>query len=424
MPLWAQIATVVLLLGISAFFSISETSMMALNRHRLAHLVRSGQRGARYTQALLDRTDKLLSVILIGNNLINTILPVLTAGLAIHYLGASTKVISIATGIVAFLIIVFCEIAPKVIGAHYPERVAFAASYVLKPLVWLAWPLVWFVNLFVQGLLKLFGIKIKDQRNLSVSAEELRTIVLESGTFIPHKHRSILLNLFDLKNITVDDIMTPKARMEALNISHSIEDMTMQLQTCYHNKLPVFDNDQETVLGILHIRKTLALLSDPKAFTKDALRTLVTPVYYIPSGTPVLQQLQYFQENHTRLGLIVNEYGEVQGLITVEDIIEEMIGKFTTSQPGADADVAWDAHGYYLTDASVSLRELNRQLNIALPLDGPKTLNGLLLEFLREIPDASVSVKIANCAMDILQIDNQVIKTVRIHRPIVSLSSQ
>jgi Mg2+/Co2+ transporter CorB len=255
------------------------------------------------------------------------------------------------------------------------------------------------------------------QQNISLSAEELRTIVLESGKFIPNQHRRILLNLLDLQHITVDDIMTPKARMEVLNMGRPIEAIIEQLETCYHNKLPVFDNDQEAVLGILHIRKTLALLSDPDAFNKETLRTLLTPAYYIPSGTHVLQQLQYFQENHARLGLIVNEYGEVQGLITVEDIIEEMIGKFTTSQPGTDAHVAWDTQGCYVTDAGVSLRELNRQLKINLPLDGPKTLNGLLLESLREIPDASVSIKIANCAMDVLQIDNQVIKTVRIHQP-------
>lgn len=417
MPPWAQIAIVVLLLAISAFFSISETSMMALNRHRLKHLVRVGNRSARYTLALLQRTDKLLSVILIGNNLINTILSVLITGLAIHYLGASTEVISIATGVVAFLIIVFCEIAPKIIGANYPERIALTLSYILKPLVWLAQPLVWFVNLFVLNLIKMFRIKMDTQQNISLSAEELRTIVLESGKFIPNQHRRILLNLLDLKHITVDDIMTPKARMEVLNMGRSIEAIIEQLETCYHNKLPVFDNDQEAVLGILHIRKTLALLGDPDAFNKETLRTLLTPAYYIPSGTHVLQQLQYFQENHARLGLIVNEYGEVQGLITVEDIIEEMIGKFTTSQPGTDAHVAWDTQGCYVTDAGVSLRELNRQLKINLPLDGPKTLNGLLLESLREIPDASVSIKIANCAMDVLQIDNQVIKTVRIHQP-------
>ena len=391
--------------------------MMALNRHRLQHLVRQGNRSARLTIALLQRTDKLLSVILIGNNLVNTILSVLVTGLAVHYLGASTEVISIATGIVAFLIIVFCEIAPKIIGANHPERIVLTLSYILKPLVWLAQPLVWFINLFVLKLLKLCGVKMDTQQNISLSAEELRSIVLESGKFIPNQHRRILLNLLDLQHITVDDIMTPKGRMEVLNMGRPIEAIIEQLETCYHNKLPVFDNDQETVLGILHIRKTLALLGDSEAFNKETLRILLTPAYYIPSGTHVLQQLQHFQENHARLGLIVNEYGEVQGLITVEDIIEEMIGKFTTSQPGTDAHVAWDTQGCYVTDAGVSLRELNRQLKINLPLDGPKTLNGLLLESLREIPDASVSIKIANCAMDVLQIDNQVIKTVRIHQP-------
>lgn len=396
--------------------------MMALNRHRLRHLARSGQQGARHTQELLKRTDKLLSVILIGNNLVNTILPVLTTALAINYLGASTKVISIATGIIAFLIIVLCEIAPKVIGANYPEKIAFSTSYILRPLVWLAQPLVWFINLFVHALFRVLGIQTIHEQNTAVSAEELRTLVLEAGSFIPRKHRSILLNLFDLKNLTVDDVMIPKARMEILNIDQPMEEIIDQLETCYHNKLPVCEGDQESMIGILHIRKTLALLGQTEEVNKESFRNLLTPVYYIPSGTHVLQQLQYFQENHARLGLIVNEYGEVQGLVTVEDIIEEMIGTFTTSQPGAHHSAIWDAQGHYLTDASVPLRDLNRQLNLSLPLDGPKTLNGLLLEALHEIPDASVSIKIADCAMDILQIDNQVIKTVRIHRPAIQSS--
>lgn len=395
--------------------------MMALNRHRLKHLAKSNKprtrRGARYTQELLDHTDQLLSVILIGNNLINTIVPVLTTALAVSYFGASATVLSIATAIIAFLIIVLCEIAPKVVGANYPERIALPLSYLLKPLVSLAKPLVWFIHLFVNALFKLLGIRVSSSQDISMSADELRTLVFESASFIPHKHRSILLNLFDLRNITIDDVMTPKARIEMLNLAQPEQEVLKQLETCYHNKLPVCEGDQDTVIGILHVRKVLSLLGSGQPPNHDDLRALLTEPYYIPSGTPVFRQLQYFQENHQRLGLIVNEYGEVQGIVTVEDIIEEMIGKFTTSQPGINQHSAWNAQGQYLADGSSSLRDLNRQLGLSLPLDGPKTLNGLLLELLCEIPDASVSVKIAGCAMDILHIDNQIIKTVRIYQP-------
>lgn len=394
---------------------------MALNRHRLKHLAKSNKprtrRGARYTQELLDHTDQLLSVILIGNNLINTIVPVLTTALAVSYFGASATVLSIATAIIAFLIIVLCEIAPKVVGANYPERIALPLSYLLKPLVSLAKPLVWFIHLFVNALFKLLGIRVSSSQDISMSADELRTLVFESASFIPHKHRSILLNLFDLRNITIDDVMTPKARIEMLNLAQPEQEVLKQLETCYHNKLPVCEGDQDTVIGILHVRKVLSLLGSGQPPNHDDLRALLTEPYYIPSGTPVFRQLQYFQENHQRLGLIVNEYGEVQGIVTVEDIIEEMIGKFTTSQPGINQHSAWNAQGQYLADGSSSLRDLNRQLGLSLPLDGPKTLNGLLLELLCEIPDASVSVKIAGCAMDILHIDNQIIKTVRIYQP-------
>ncbi|MCS6764321.1 MAG: HlyC/CorC family transporter [Candidatus Protistobacter heckmanni] len=429
-PLWAQIGAVALLLCVSAFFSISETSMMALNRHRLRHLAKSGNRGARKAQGLLARTDELLSVILIGNNLLNTVLPVLTTGLAVYYFGGSATVVSIATGIVAVLIIVFAEIAPKVVGAAYPERIALPASHVLLTLVKAMRPVVWVVNLAVGGVLRLLRIDTRGGEEQRLSPEELRTLMLENSSFIPRKHRSILLNLFDLEDITVDDIMTPRARVEMLDLGRPIEEVLQQLETCYHNKLPVCDGDPDRVIGMLHVRRVLSLLGQlnapsgqdaEHALTHDDFRAALAPAYYIPSGTPVFQQLQYFQENRVRLGLIVNEYGEVQGLVTLEDILEEMIGEFTTSQPSSTRAGAWEADGSYLADGGMQLRTLNRKLGLSLPLDGPKTLNGLLLETLREIPDASVSVRLAGCAMNIVQFDNQSIRTVRIHRPEASM---
>ncbi len=404
-----------LLLCCSAFFSISETAMMALNRHRLRHLAKSNVSGARNTQQLLGQTDKLLSLILIGNNLINTAVPVLITTLAIHYFGTNGTTLSIATAIVAFLIIVFAEIAPKIVGATYPERVAFPASFIIKPLLQISTPLVAVVNAFAMGVLRLVRINTRKAPEQRMSTEELRTLVLESGNFIPHKHRSILLNLFDLDAITVDDVMTPRARVESLDLSRPIEEVVQQLETCYHNKLPVFEQDSDQVIGILHVRKALSLLGHTE-LTHDDFRSLLAEPYFVPSGTPVFRQLQYFQENRRRLGLIVNEYGDMLGLVTLEDIIEEMIGEFTTTLPNA-GKLAWDKEGTYLADAGMSLRDLNRRLGLSLPTDGPKTLNGLLLEELEEIPEATVSVKIAGCVMDIVQMDSQSIRTVRLHQP-------
>jgi Mg2+/Co2+ transporter CorB len=416
-PLWAQICAIFLLLFLSAFFASSETSMMALNRHRLKHLANQGSLRARVTQNLLSKTDQLLSVILIGNNLINTIIPVLTTSIALHTFGHNNLVLSITTGIVAFLIIVFAEIAPKIVGATYPEKVALPASLVLSPLMRVARPLVWFVNLFANGVLKVLHISTKGGRDQRFSTEELRTIVLESGNFMPTKHRSILLNLFDLENITVDDVMIPRRRIEALDFDAPFDTILHQLETCYHNKLVVYQGDIDRVLGVLHVRKTLSALHNQE-FERETLRELLAEPYFVPAGTPVFQQLQFFQESRHRIAIVVNEYGELQGLVTPEDIIEELIGEFTTTIPrGAGSRGGWDENGECIVAGSMPLRELNRWLKLTLPTDGPKTLNGLILETLEEIPDGDVSVRIAGVHFEVMRSDDQAIRTVKIFRP-------
>jgi Mg2+/Co2+ transporter CorB len=416
LPLWAQIGAVVLLLLLSGFFSISETSMMAINRHRLKHLVKQGALGARTTQMLLGKTDRLLSVILIGNNLINTVIPVLTTTIALHTFGNNNVVLSLTTGVVAFLIIVFSEITPKIVGATFPEKIALPASFVINPLMRIAAPLVWGVNLLASGILRLLHINTRNTQEQRLSTDELRTIVLESGSFMPHKHRSILLNLFDLENISVDDVMVPRPRIEALDLDAPIEQILQQLETCYHNKLVVYQGDIDRVQGVLHVRKTLALHNHE--ITGETLRELLTEPYFVPSGTPVFQQLQYFQENRQRIGVVVNEYGEVQGILTPEDIIEELIGEFTTTMPrSANTLAGWNEAGECIVAGSMPLRELNRWLHLKLPTGGPKTLNGLLLETLREIPEGDVGVEIDGCRMEVMQIDNQAIKTVKLFKP-------
>ncbi|SPE19351.1 Mg2+/Co2+ transporter transmembrane protein [Burkholderiales bacterium] len=417
-PLWAHLVALAVLLLISAFFSVAETAMMAINRLRLRHLVRQGNVAARRTQALLDRTDRLLSVILIGNNLGNTAATSLVAALSIYDLGAQQWGLAAATVVIAFLILVFSEITPKIIGATYPEPIALASSFVLRPILWLATPAVWFVNLFVQVILRVLRIahsqgSMEAQR---LTPEELRTLVLEGSSFIPVKHRSMLLNVFDLEALSVDDVMTPRASIEGIDLDQPFEAILEQLTTCYHNKLPVFENDISRVVGILHVRKLLPLLAEGRPEV-EAMRQLLVDPYWIPTGTSLLQQLQMFQENRQRLGLVVDEYGDLLGLVTVDDIVEEIVGEFTTQAPGTSASsLRWGSDGQVIVDGTATLRQLNRRLALALPLDGPKTLNGLLLERLEQIPDGPCCLQLPGCNVEVVQIHDQAVRSVRLIR--------
>lgn len=399
---------------------MSETALMAANKHRLRHLSKRGTKAATTTMWLLDRTNKLLSLILIINTLVNALATALVTAMAINTFGNHQKVITIATAGVAFILIVFGEITPKVIGATFPERIALIVSVILKPLMGLIKPVIWFVNLFVSGILKVLCIKTgKSAQDLRVSPEELRSIVLESGNFMPQNHKSLLMNLFDLEKISVEDVMTPRAQVEALNLSVSVEEIQRQLTTCYHNKLPVYEGEINQIVGILHVRKAMALLNQENELTIDHFRALLTAPYFVPEGTDVFTQLQYFQENHERLGIVVDEYGEVHGLVTLEDIIEEMIGEFTISKPGAArADsFNWDVKAECHLEGVTSLRDINKRLGLHFPINGPKTLNGLLLEWLQDIPENNVSLKIADCVIEITQVQNQAIKIVKLFRP-------
>ncbi len=424
MPFWVQLLALALLILCSAFFAMAETALMAANRHRLRHLAKRGSRRAATTLWLLERTDKLLSLVLIANTLINAMATALVTAIAIATFGHDENVITISTGVVAFLLIVFAEISPKVIGATYPETIALPTSMVLKPLMTLAKPAIWFVNLFVSLVLKLLRVRqggnMHDNR---LSPEELRSIVLEGGNFIPQKHKSILLNLFDLEIISVEDIMTPRAQIEALNLAVPVDEIVSQLTTCYHNKLPVYEGEINQIVGILHVRKAVALLNQEEELTADHFRALLSVPYFIPQDTGVFTQLQYFQEKRERLGIIVDEYGEVQGLVTLDDIIEEMIGEFTTSTPSATrADsFGWDERGECLLEGATPLRDINKRLGLDFALDGPKTVNGMLLELLQEIPDSPISVKVGACVIEVVQVQNQSIKVVKLHRASASL---
>jgi Mg2+/Co2+ transporter CorB len=424
-PLWLQLLCLFGLILLSACFSMSETALMAVNRHRLRHLAKRGNRLAKTTLWLLEHVNKLLSVLLIANTVLNALVTALVTSLAIEAFGNDDKVITIATAVVAFLLIVFAEITPKIIGATHPERISLVASLFLRPLVTINRPVIWFVNLFVNLLLRLLRIDLSKQASEHrLSPEELRSIVLEGGNFIPQKHKSILLNLFDLEKISVNDVMTPRAQVEALNLATSIDEIKNQLVTCYHNKLPVYEGEINRIIGILHVRKAIALLHHEEPTVEHFRRLLTTP-YFIPSDTDVFTQLQYFQENREKLGIIVDEYGEVQGLVTLEDIIEEMIGEFTTSMPGdARADTfSWDENEECLLEGSTTLRDINKRLHLNFPLDGPKTLNGYILEYLQEIPDAHISIKTNSCVIEVIQVKHQSIKVVKLIRDLENLRS-
>lgn len=417
-PFPALITALAILLVISGFFSVAETAMMAANRHRLRHRAKSGERGARLALDLLAKTEKLLGVILLFNNLINAAAATLVSVIAIELFGEEEWVLGAGTLVVTFLILIFSEITPKVVGAANADRLAPAVSFALAPLLRLFHPVVWFVNLFVGALLGLTRLRPKTGGEaLRMSPEELRTLVLEAGNFIPRKHQSILLNLFDLEGITVEDVMVPRAAMEALDLAESVDDIRQRLATSYHTRLPAFDRELDNVVGILHQRRLLpALLADE--LDKATLRAKLVAPYFIPAATPIYEQLHFFQESRERIGLVVDEYGEILGLVTLEDIIEELIGKFTTSAPAAGGEIAWTADGSALIEGGRTLRELNRKLGLQLPVDGPKTLNGLILDHFRDIPEAGVSVKIADVPMEIVQTQDRMVKTVRLFRPL------
>ena len=416
-PLSAQFAALVVLLILSAFFSIAETSMMALNRYRLKHMVKQGHRGAKLAHQLLAHTDRLLGVILLGNNLVNAAAATLVGLITIQLFGENKIALGLGTLAVTFLILVFAEITPKVIAAAHAERIAFAVSYVLTPLLKLLYPVVWFVNLFVSALLATMRIRPpaggEPQR---LSAEELRSLVLEAGHYIPKKHRSILVNLFDLERVTVEDVMTPRAQIEAIDLQAPLELIAGQLATSYHTRLLVYRGEIGNIAGILHLRKVLALMREGE-LDRDKLAELLTEPYFIPASTPLFAQMQFFQENRQRLALVVDEYGELQGLMTLEDIIEEIIGEFTTNSPAIASIRAWDKNGSALVEGTSPLRELNRKLGLALPIDGPKTLNGLIVEHFQDIPEAGVSLKIAGVPMEIVQTQDRVVRTVRLFKP-------
>jgi Mg2+/Co2+ transporter CorB len=332
-------------------------------------------------------------------------------------LGDDKLVYAISTVVISFLIIIFSEITPKVIGATYPERVALPLAYVLGPTMRLLEPVSWFVNLFVQPLLALLGIKPGDHSEApKLTPGEIRTLVLESSSFMPKKHIAILLNLFDLEAITVDDVMVPRNHIEAVDLSAPLEQIQQQIATAHHRRLLVYRGNLDEVVGTLRVRDVLNLVQHEE-LTKERLEEIIRGPYFVPAGTPLFTQMQNFQEQKDRLSLVVDEYGELMGLVTLEDILEEIIGEFTTQSPLQTGGYVRQPDGSYLVEGATLLRELNRKLGFNFPLDGPKTLNGLILEHLQTIPEPNTSVKIAGYPLEIVQTQGRAVKAVRVVPP-------
>lgn len=391
--------------------------MMASNRFRLRHMAQSGHRGAQKALDLLARTDKMLGVILLGNNLINSAAATLVSVIAMDLFGDNDWALGLGTLAVTFAILVFSEITPKIIGASYADKLALFLGYILTPLLRLFYPAVWFVNLFADALLRIFRLKPdNNQETPQLSPEELRSLVLESSHLMPQKHRAILDSLFELNNITVEDVMTPRGSIEILDLDQNWDDVHHQLTTSHHSRLPVCRGSLDQLIGILPVRRLLKGLGNSE-FDESLLLAQLQSPYYIPAGTPVFSQLAFFQENRQRIGFIIDEYGDILGLLTLEDIIEEFVGDFTTSLPGLDQSLQWTNKGDCMVEGSRSLRDINRMLGLSFPLDGPKTLNGLILEHLQDIPEADVSIKIASIAIEILQTQDRSIVNARLYRP-------
>lgn len=400
-----------LLIILSGFFSGSETALVSLNRYRLKHLVNSGHKGAQLASSLLERPDRLFGLILIFNNFVNILASAIATIIGLKLFGEAG--IAIATGILTFTILIFSEVSPKTYAAQHPERFGFPAAYVLKFLMWLFYPLVYFVNTITNGLLALFGIH-KPGNDDTLSPDELRTIVNETGSMIPAKHQKMLLNILDLEGVRVEDIMITRNEIIGIDLEDDWEEILDQISNSLHTRLPIYEGDINHTIGVIHLRKALSVISRPDAGKED-LRKIIAQCYFIPEATPLNKQLLNFQHHKRRTALVVDEYGDIQGLVTLEDILEEIVGEFTTDPSDTlMKEVHPQKDGTVLVDGSANIRELNRMMDWHLSTEGAKTINGLLLEFLESIPEPGTSVLIDDYPIEIIQLTGNTVKTVKI----------
>jgi Mg2+/Co2+ transporter CorB len=402
------------LLVLSAFFSATETALMSLNRYRLRHQARSGHRGARLAEWLLQRPDRLIGLILLGNNTVNITAAALVTILA-QRLGGQGAVL-VATFMLTVVILIFCEVAPKTIGALSPARIALPAALIYYPLLKVTYPIVWVLNLFANALLRLLGVRPDQIASHSLSAEELRTVVAEAGVMVPRPHQRMLISILDLDAITVDDIMVPRQEIVGLDLDRTWEENLAIIQTSQHNRLPVYREYIDNIIGVTRVRDLLPELARGE-LTQALLLERIREPYFVPEGTPLTKQLLNFQQHRRRSAFVVDEYGDVQGLITTQDIVNELVGELDHDSTALDIGVTKESERSYVVDASANVRQLNRVMNWNLPTDGPKTLNGLIVEQLETIPESGTGVTVADYPIEILDTSEHGIKRVRVFTP-------
>ncbi|MFB4204410.1 hypothetical protein KBTX_01801 [wastewater metagenome] len=413
-PLSGLIIALIVSLVLSGCFSGSETALMTVNRYRLRHLADEGRRGPRIAQRLLERPDRLIGVILIGNNLVNILAAQIATVIALRLGGESA--IAVATGLLTLTILIFSEVTPKTLAALHPERVAFPAAFALSPLLRLLYPLVWLINLIANGMLRAVGVRIEKDASAAVSREELRTVVNEAGAMIPRTHQRMLTNILDLEQATVEDIMIPRNEIMGIDLEDDWDAILELLANTEYTRMPVYRGAVDEIEGVLHVRRVLSSLLTGR-LTREELIAGMNEPYFVPEATPLHVQLLNFQNRRRRIALVVDEYGDIMGLITLEDLLEEIVGEFTTDPAEMMRDVHPQADGSFLVEGSASVRELNRTLNAEMPTGGPKTLNGLILEQLETIPAPGTSLMLEGYPVTIIQTQGNRVKLARIQPP-------
>lgn len=400
----------IFLIVMSAYFSSSETAMMALNRYRLRHLIKQHHRGAIRAGKLLDQPDRLIGIILIGNNLVNFIAASVGTAIAVRLWGNLGFIL--APVLLTIIVLIFSEVTPKTIAALYPERIAYPSSFLLLFLLKVCYPLVWMINSVSNGLVKLCGFKVEADESHHLTKDELRTVLDESGALLPQKRHGMLMNILDLEKATVEDIMVPRNEVVGIDLEDDIEDIQESIGQSSHTIMPVFRKDLNEVEGFIHLRN-LSKLIRTEGISKEELMALVDEAYFVPEFTPLHTQLFKFQNNKRRLALVVDEYGDVQGMVTLQDILEEIVGNFTTNFSEETDDIHPQSDGTYIIDGTATIRDINKALDWALPTDGPKTLNGILTEMLEIIPEKNVCVRLPDHCVEILNVQDNAIKTVK-----------
>ncbi|HEX9875601.1 MAG TPA: HlyC/CorC family transporter [Gammaproteobacteria bacterium] len=413
-PLGLLFGLLIVLLLLSAFFSSTETALMSLNRYRLRHRARSGNHAARLTEKLLQRPERLIGLILLGNNAVNLAAAALVTVIAIRLGGEAA--IFVATLILTVVVLIFAEVTPKTIAARYPSKIALPAALIYYPLLKIAYPLVWVISFLAGGLLWLIGIRGDRDYNDALSEAELRTLVAEAGSMMPRRHKRMLLSILDLGEITVDDVMVPRQEIVGIDLDETWEDNLGLIRKSRYSRLPVYRGDIENIVGVVHLRSILPDLAQGKLNQELLLANTEEP-YFVPEGTPLNKQLVNFERLKQRFAFAVDEYGDVQGLVTTEDVLREIVGEFDTEPGSIGPEVKQEQDNVFVVDASVNIRQLNRLMTWDLPTDGPKTLNGLIVEQLETIPDSGAKLTLAGYQLEILETSEHAIKRVRITVP-------